>query len=90
VIDVVGSHPTMKLHRKIKSYTRDNMKNPERVLMDITNPSTQQIIEIVGEKAKTTSYGKNTRMLGIKNTMRTKSFGGKKNKKSTRRKRRNV
>jgi hypothetical protein len=41
------------------------------------NPSTQQIVEIVGEKAKTSSYGKRTKKSSIKNTKRGKSFGGK-------------
>ena len=85
LIDVVGSHPTMKLHRTMKNYVRSNMKNPERVIMDITNPSTQQIIEIVGEKAKSTSYGKKIHRSSIKNTRRVKSFGGKKNKSKNRR-----
>jgi hypothetical protein len=77
VVDVVGSHPSMKLYRKIKNDVRSSMKNPEHFMMDITNPSTQQIIEIVGEKAKTTSYGKKTKKSSIKKTVRGKSFGGK-------------
>jgi hypothetical protein len=92
LIDVVGSHPTMKLHREIKNYVRSEMKNPEQVIRDIANPTTQQIVEIVGEKAKSTSYKKNnTQGSSIKSTMRAKSFGGKnknkgKNKNSRRRK----
>jgi hypothetical protein len=77
LVDVVGSHPSMKLYRKIKNEVRSSMKNPERAVMDIMNPSTQQIVEIVGEKAKTSSYGKRTKKSSIKNTKRGKSFGGK-------------
>jgi hypothetical protein len=76
VIDVVGSHPTMKLHREIKTKIRSTMKNPERVIMSLKNPSTQQIIKILGEKAKSTSYDKYPK--GTRGrTIKRKSYGGK-------------
>ena len=75
LIDVVGSHPSMKLYREIKNEARNHIEDPEeykQFMMNITNPSTQQIIEIVGEKAKSTSYDKMK-----KKSRRGKSFGGK-------------
>lgn len=75
LIDVNASHPTMKLYREIKNEARNRIEDPEeykQFMMNITNPSTQQIIEIVGEKAKSTSYDKMK-----KKSMRGKSFGGK-------------
>jgi hypothetical protein len=65
----------MKLYREIKNEARNHIEDPEeykQFMMNITNPSTQQIIEIVGEKAKSTSYDKMK-----KKSRRGKSFGGK-------------
>jgi len=74
-IDANASHPTMKLYREIKNEARNRIEDPKeykQFMMDITNPSTQQIIEVVGEKAKSTSYDKIK-----KRSRRGKSFGGK-------------
>jgi hypothetical protein len=76
VIDVVGSHPIMKLHREIKTKIRSTMKNPEKVIMSLKNPPTQQITKILGEKAKSSSYGKYPKYARGK-TIRRKSYGGK-------------
>jgi hypothetical protein len=79
VIDVVGSHPVMKLHRDTKNKIRSTMKNPEKFIMSLKNPSTRQIVEILGEKAKSSSYNKYAKNVrGM--TVRRKSFGGKNKK----------
>jgi hypothetical protein len=81
VIDVHASHPSMNLYRKIKNEVRNSIEDPEeykQFMENITNPSTQQIIEIVGEKAKTSSHGKRVKKSSIKKSRRGKSFGGKK------------
>jgi hypothetical protein len=83
LIDVIGSHPVMKLHRETKTKIRSSMKNPERVITGLRNPSTRQIIEIVGEKAKSSSYGKYSKNIrGV--TIRRKSVGGKTKKRNKR------
>lgn len=79
LIDVVGSHPVMKLHRETKNRIRTTMKNPEKVIMSLKNPTIEQITSIVGKKAKSTSYGKTVKN-AKKTSTRRKSLGGKNKK----------